>query len=135
MDFDTLFKPGLRGTKEESVTAENTACAWGSGGLEVYATPAMAALLEGACLNAVDPLLPPGYSTVGTELNVKHIAATPLGMRVRAEGELLEIDGRRLLFMVEVYDEAGKIGEGTHSRFIIENEKFLKKATDKKGGA
>jgi predicted thioesterase len=132
MDFDTLLKPGMRGELRETVTAGNTAESWGSGGLPVYATPSMIALMEGASLAAVDPSLPAGFSTVGTELNVKHLAATPPGMTVRAAGELLAIDGRRLLFRVEAWDEAGKIGEGTHSRFIVENEKFLKKTRQKK---
>jgi predicted thioesterase len=134
MEIDTLLKPGMKGEKQEAVTDENTAESWGSGGLPVYATPAMIALLEAACLAAVDPFLPEGFSTVGTELNVKHMAATAPGMTVRASGELLEVDGRRLLFRAEVWDDAGKIGEGTHSRFVVENEKFLKKARDKKAG-
>ncbi|MDR2743427.1 MAG: thioesterase family protein [Treponema sp.] len=132
MDFDTLLKSGMRGEIHETVTARNTADSWGSGGLPVYATPCMIALMEGASVAAVDPSLPAGFSTVGTELNVKHIAATPPGMTVRASGELLEIDGRRLLFRVEAWDEAGKIGEGTHGRFIVENEKFLRKVREKK---
>ncbi|GHT77319.1 thioesterase [Spirochaetia bacterium] len=135
MDFTEILHLGLRGQKEETVTDRSTASAWGSGGLPVYATPAMVVLLEGACLAAVDPLLPAGFSTVGTVLQVKHLAATPPGMSVRAVGELQEIDGRHLVFTVEVYDEAGKIGEGTHERFIIDNEKFLKKALEKKNSS
>ncbi|GHV17161.1 thioesterase [Spirochaetia bacterium] len=129
-----MVRPGIQGHKEETVTAGNTASAWGSGGLDVYATPAMVALMEGACVAAADQMLPAGYSTVGTELRVKHLAATPLGMTVRAAGELLEVDGRRLVFRVEAHDEAGKIGEGTHERFIIEDEKFIKKTNEKKAG-
>lgn len=128
MDLET----GMKGEKEELVTGRNTAQALGSGGLEVYATPSMAALMEGASVAAVDPFLPAGFSTVGTELNLRHLAATPVGMVVRARSELVEIDGRRLVFKVEAFDETGKIGEGSHCRFIIENEKFLKKATEKK---
>ncbi|MDR1902841.1 MAG: thioesterase family protein [Treponema sp.] len=134
MDFDTLIKPGMKGEKQETVTAENTAESWGSGGLAVYATPCMIALMEGAAAAAVELFFPPGFSTVGTELNVKHLSATPPGMIVRAAAELLEIDGRRLLFRVEAWDEAGKIGEGTHGRFIVENEKFLRKTREKRAG-
>jgi predicted thioesterase len=130
MDFDTL-RPGMAGEKTDTVTDKNTARSYGSGGLEVYATPSMIALMEGACVAAADGRLPEGFSTVGTWLEVKHIAATPLGMAVRAAGELLEIDGRKLRFRVEAFDGAGKIGEGFHGRFIVENEKFLKKAGEK----
>jgi predicted thioesterase len=89
--------------------------------------------MESASLSAVEPLLPQGWSTVGTGLSVKHLSATPEGMEVRARAELLEMDGRRLLFRVEAFDEAGRIGEGTHDRFIVENEKFLARARSKKG--
>jgi predicted thioesterase len=132
MEFDTLLKPGLTGEKAEAVTEGNTAESWGSGGLPVYATPAMIALMEGAAVNAVDKLLPAGWSTVGTALDVKHLAATPAGLEVRAAAELLEIDGRRLRFKVEAFDGVDKIGEGYHGRFIIENERFLKKTSEKK---
>jgi predicted thioesterase len=132
MDFGSFLKIGMAGERQDTVTDKNTARAYGSGGLAVYATPSMAALMEGACVAAVDPSLPGGFSTVGTELDIRHIAATPRGMQVRARGELLEIDGRALRFRVEAFDEAGKIGEGTHGRFIIEDEKFLRKAEDKK---
>jgi predicted thioesterase len=91
----------------------------------------MAALMEGAALAAVQALLPPGWSTVGTALDIKHRSATPLGLKVRAAAELLEIDGRKLVFKVDAFDEAGRIGEGTHSRFIIEDETFMAKAAGK----
>jgi predicted thioesterase len=132
MEFEALLKPGLAGEKTETVTDDNTAESWGSGGLPVYATPAMIALMEGAAAGAVEKLLPPGWSTVGTELEVKHLSATPAGLEVRAVAELLEIDGRRLRFRVEAFDGVGKIGEGFHGRFIVENERFLKKAAEKK---
>ena len=131
MDFLNVLKPGLEATKTGIVTEKNIASALGSGGLVVYATPAMIALMEAAALSAVEPHLPPGWSTVGTELNVKHISATPLGMKVSAKAELLSVDGRSLSFSVEAFDEAGKIGEGTHDRFIVENEKFLMKTESK----
>jgi predicted thioesterase len=132
MEFDARLKPGLAGEKTETVTEDNTAASWGSGGLPVYATPAMIALMEGAAVNAVDKLLPRGWSTVGTGLEVKHLSATPAGLEVRAAAELLEVDGRRLRFRVEAFDSAGVVGAGTHDRFIIEDERFLKKASEKK---
>ena len=131
MDFADILKPGIEAKKSDTVTEANTASALGSGGLAVYATPAMIALMEAAALSAVAPFLPPGWSTVGTELNVKHISATPMGMEVSAKAELLSVDGRALSFKVEAFDEAGKIGEGTHQRFIVENEKFLAKTKGK----
>lgn len=91
----------------------------------------MIGLMENAALSAVDPHLPEGMATVGTELNVKHLSATPMGMVVRAKAELLEVTGRRLVFNLEAYDELEKIGEGTHERYIINIEKFLKKTADK----
>jgi predicted thioesterase len=131
MDFGMILKPGLRERKETVVSETNTAQSYGSGRLAVYATPCMIGLMEEACEEAVNKLLPPGFSTVGTELNVKHLSASPVGMKVWAEGELLEIDGRALCFRVTAFDSAGKIGEGTHGRFIIESAKFLKKAESK----
>lgn len=132
MDFTGILKPGLFAEKTETVSEKNTASALGSGSLAVYATPAMIAIMEGAAVSAVDPLLPPGCSSVGTELNIKHIAATPLGMKISAKAELLSVDGKSLLFRVEAFDEAGKIGEGEHRRFIIEIEKFMARTERKK---
>ena len=132
MDFSSLLKPGIGAKKDDTVTAKNTASAWGSGGIDVYATPAMIALMEGAAFEATQAFLPAGWSTVGTELDIKHVSATPLGMEVSAKAELLALDGRALSFRVEAFDEAGKIGEGIHKRFIIETEKFLAKIKNKK---
>ncbi|MDR1108534.1 MAG: thioesterase family protein [Spirochaetaceae bacterium] len=132
MDFSGIITPGKKGRKEERVTDAHTARFYGSGGLPVYATPAMAALMEGAAVEAVEGLLPEGWSTVGTELAIKHLAPTPPGLLVRASAELVEIDGRRLEFRVEAADGLEKIGEGTHQRFIIENKKFIEKAEKKR---
>lgn len=118
---------GLQGYKEEMVTEDNTAIKYGSGGVKVYATPAMIGLMEGASLSAVDHVLAEGMATVGIHLDVKHIAATPVGMKVWCDAELTEIDGKRLIFKVTAYDEVEKIGEGTHQRFIIHLGKFLEK--------
>jgi predicted thioesterase len=132
MDFTGLLKPGLSAQKSETVTEKNMANSLGSGSLAVYGTPAMIALIEAAALSAVDPLLSPEWSTVGTDLNIKHLSATPRGMNVTASAELISVEGRALTFKVEVFDEAGKIGEGAHNRFLVENEKFLAKAERKK---
>jgi fluoroacetyl-CoA thioesterase len=122
---------GMKAEKTESVTNDNTAVKYGSGGVAVYATPAMVGLIEGACLKAVDPSLPDGFATVGTELNIKHTAATPVGMTVRAVAELVAIAGKRLTFKVEAFDDAGPVGAGTHERFIIDLKKFIERAEAK----
>jgi len=127
MDFTDILKPGLEAQKTETVTEKNIASAWGSGGLSVYATPAMIALMESAAFQAVGPFLPPGWSTVGTELRVKHICATAKGRKVFARAELVLVDDRALSFKVEAFDEMGKIGEGVHDRRIVEKDKFLAK--------
>jgi predicted thioesterase len=132
MEFESILKAGLKAEKTETVNDENTADSWKSGGLAVYATPCMIALMEGAAFAAVQDQLPAGWSTVGTELQVKHVSSTPPGIQVRACAELLSINGRALLFKVTAFDEAGLIGEGTHERFIIEIERFLKKTSQKK---
>ena len=126
------LKVGMTGEKQELVTRENTAVQYGSGSVLVYATPAMVGLMEGACINAVDAHLPAGSSTVGIDLKIKHMAATPIGFTVRAEAELTEIDGKRLVFAVRAFDNQEKIGEGVHERFIVGVEKFLAKAEQKK---
>jgi fluoroacetyl-CoA thioesterase len=123
---------GMKSEKSEQVTANNTAIRYGSGGVAVYATPAMIGLMEGTCLAAVDPHLPAGLATVGTQINVSHLAATPVGMTVRATAELTEIAGKKLSFRIEAYDEKEKIGEGTHQRYIININKFLQRAESKK---
>lgn len=131
MDFN--LNVGLTGEVGEYVTSENTAKKFGSGSVEVYATPAMIGLIEHAALSAVDPLLPPGFSTVGISLNVKHLSATPMGFSVTATAELIEVDGRRLVFKVEAFDDVEKIGEGEHQRFIVQLDKFMAKCKGKKG--
>ncbi|AVX19304.1 MULTISPECIES: thioesterase family protein [Carboxydocella] len=123
---------GLTGTATTEVSEANTAIAYGSGGVKVFATPAMIGLMEKAALSAVDPLLPEGMATVGTKVEVTHLAATPIGMQVRAQAELLEVEGKRLLFRVEAYDEAGLIGEGKHERYIIDIARFISRSEAKK---
>ena len=126
-----MLQPGIKGKQTVTVTHERTAAYYGSGALEVFATPAMVALLEETAWKSVQPALSDGQGTVGTRVDVRHIAATPCGMQVTCESELVEIDRRRLVFKVEVYDETGKVGEGTHERFIIQNDKFLAAAKEK----
>ena len=122
---------GLKGRAETVVSQQNTASAVGSGAVEVFGTPFMIALMEGAAANAVLSALEPGQATVGTHINVSHDAATPIGMKVWAEAEVIEIDRKHLIFQVIAYDEKGVIGKGTHDRFIINTEKFLAKSQTK----
>ncbi|MBR6352906.1 MAG: thioesterase family protein [Oscillospiraceae bacterium] len=123
---------GLRGEAHAEVVPENTAAAAGSGALPVFATPCMIALMEKAALTSVQPFLAEGQGTVGTRIEVSHLAATPIGMSVRAETELTEIDRRRLVFTVRAFAGGELIGEGRHERFIVDSERFLQKALAKK---
>lgn len=118
---------GLTGEATTVVVHENTAAAVGAGGVEVFGTPMMIALMENAAWQAVADHLDDGQVTVGTLVNIKHLAATSLGQHVRATAELIEIDRRRLVFKVEAYDEKQKIGEGFHERFIVNLDRFLQK--------
>lgn len=126
-----MLEAGIKGEQKVEVVYENTATAVGSGVLEVFATPCMLALMEKTACDSVIPYLEEGWGSVGTEATIKHVAATPIGMTVRCESELIEVDGRRLVFSVKAYDEAGLIGEGIHERFTVNNEKFQAK-TDAK---
>jgi len=122
---------GLIGERLTVVTEEITAKHLGSGSVMVLATPAMIMMMEMTAVSSVDPLLPIDQKTVGTRVDVKHLAATPVDMTVRFRTELLEVDGRRLTFRVEAFDEKEKVGEGTHERFIIDVEKFEQKLQEK----
>ena len=124
--------PGLEGEAQVEVQEGNTARHLGSGNVQVFATPEMIRLMEMACVAAVDHLLPKGYRTVGIGINVRHLAATPIGMRVTARAKLLQAEGKRLTFQVEAHDDVEKIGEGTHWRAIIEVEKFRERAERKR---
>ena len=125
------LETGIKGSSSCTVTLNDTAKALGSGGLDVLSTPKLIALMENAALLSVRPYLEEGSDTVGTLLNVKHLAATPVGMTVRAEAELIEIDRRRLVFSVKAWDEVELVGEGTHERFIVDMEKFTNKCNSK----
>ena len=122
-----VLKVGMKGEASTLVVHENTAAAVGAGGVEFFGTPMMIALMENAAWGAVSRDLEEGEVTVGTHVNVSHVAATPLGQQVRAIAELIEIDGRRLVFKVEAYDEKRKIGEGQHERFVVHLERFTKR--------
>lgn len=125
------LKPGLVGEAVLVVQAHHTASHLGSGGVEVLATPVMIALMEEAARTSVDPKLEPGQMSVGINLNVSHLAATPIGMRVTARTELVAVDGRRLTFQVETFDEREKIGEGSHSRAVINLDRFMARMQEK----
>jgi fluoroacetyl-CoA thioesterase len=127
-----LLKPGILGEAKTVVSDQNTAITHGSGSIPVFATPAMIALMENAALSSVQPLLPEGNTTVGIKITSSHIAATPLGMEVVVKSELTDVDGKRLVFKIEAFDAKEKIGEGTHERFVINIEKFMKKNNEKK---
>ena len=118
---------GLKAEVATLVETADTALEVGSGSLRVYATPCMAALMEGAACEALEGCLGEDQTTVGIELNLKHIAATPVGMEVRAEAEVTAVDGKIITFAIIAYDEAGKIGEAEHKRAIVNSQKFLDK--------
>jgi len=128
---DFNLKVPMHGEARTKVTNDNTALKFGSGAVDVFGTPAMIALMEKASINTVDKNLPDGFATVGIELNIKHIAATPKDMNVTASAELIEIDGKRLAFKVEAFDEVEKIGEGIQQRFIIDLDKFKSRTQSK----
>ena len=122
---------GITGTSELTVSEKELAVNVGSGSLEVLATPVMVMLMEKAACACISDFLERDETTVGTEMNVRHISATPKNMKVCAEAELLELNGRELVFSVKAYDEAGDIGEGLHKRFLVYGKKFIEKANSK----
>ena len=125
---------GLKGRAETVVNDANTAQAACSGALPVFGTPFMCALMEEASWKSIAPHLEEGQSTVGTRLEVSHDSATPLGMKVWAESEITQADGKRIVLKVAAYDEKGLIGQGVHERFIVTDERFLAKAARKREG-
>lgn len=126
-----MIEIGINGIKETIVTEADTAKRLLSGQLPVYATPALIAFIEYTCEESVRYCLEPGTGTVGTKLDVKHLAASPIGAHIRCESTLCEIDRRRLVFSVKVYDDFELVGEGTHERFIINEEQFMAKVNAK----
>lgn len=124
MNLSDELKPGLTGSAEIVVGTRDTAPHVGSGKIGVLATPIMVNLMEAAALQAVERFMPPGHQTVGTHLDVKHFAATPVGLRVRAHAELVKVEGRTLTLRIHAEDEHERIGEGVHERLIINVERF-----------
>lgn len=121
------LKAGLKASIETKVFNNNSAEEMGSGDLDVYATPAMICLMERTAAAVVSKHLPKGYTTVGTAVNIKHMAATPIGMEVKAVAELICVEGRKLTFKIEAFDASEKVGEGEHERYIVESTKFREK--------
>ena len=122
-----MLETGIKNTKEVICDENNTAAAVGSGSLRVFSTPALLTLMELCAAECVQPHLDEGQSTVGTKVELTHVAATPVGMTVRCECTLCEIDRRRLVFDIKAYDEKELVGECRHERFIVNNEKFIAK--------
>lgn len=122
---------GMTGQAETLVERADTALEVGSGELLVYATPCMVALMEGAACEAIAPALAENQTTVGTMLQIEHISATPVGMEVRAEARVTEVNGKVITFSVTAFDESGEIGRGTHRRVVVSSQKFLDKAYSK----
>ena len=128
-----MIEIGKSYTIEQVVTPEMTARAIGSGGLEVFGTPFMMAMMEHAAMDCVQPDLPEGKGTVGVDIHSSHLAPTPVGMTVTCESELTAVEGRKLVFKVSLHDEKGPVGGGVHERFIVNDAKFAAKAQAKKG--
>ena len=126
-----VLEVGIKGEARDTVTDLNTAVAYGNTVVNVYASPALIGLMEKASLESVLPYLEEGMTTVGTKFEVKHLAATPVGMNVVVRSTLVEIDGKKLVFEFEAWDDAEKIGKGSHERFIVRLDSFLKRALGK----
>ena len=122
-----MLHTGLRAESKVKVSQENSALTLGSGDMEVFATPAMVALMENAAMRAVSAALDEGSTTVGTAMQTSHIKASKLGAEVTASAELIAVDGRKLRFAVKAWDDAGVIGEGEHTRVVVSRERFLAK--------
>lgn len=122
---------GMKGEAMNLVEREDTAAEVGSGSLLVYATPCMVALMEGAACEAIAEAIPKDHTTVGIELNIQHLAATPVGMEVRAEAEVTAVEGKIITFALHAFDESGEIGKGSHKRCIVNSQKFLDKTYNK----
>ena len=127
----STLSPGLSAELSITVTDAETAAKWGSGLVPVYSTPALVGLMEAAAVKALAGQLDPGQTSVGGHIDVHHLAATPVGMTVRARAELTAVEGRKLTFQVEAWDEVEKIGEALHERYLIETEKFIAKSLSK----
>ena len=125
------LSPGLSAELEHTVTDADIASRWGSGGLPVFSTPALVGLMESTAVAALTGYLSPVQTTVGGHIDVRHLAATPVGMTVRARAELTAIEGRKLIFKIQAWDEVELIGEADHDRFVIDEAKFVAKVAAK----
>jgi predicted thioesterase len=123
--------PGLTAKVDTLVTEDNTAERLGSGSVPVFGTPALVALMERAAIQVLEGRLPPGTTSVGSHIDVRHLAPTPVGMRVRARAELQKVHGRRLVFRVKAWDERQQIGEAIHERFVVDRDRFIAKTAVK----
>ncbi len=130
-----MIEAGLTNERSWTVGKEHLASHIASGLVDALSTPSLVAFCEECARMIVDPILAPGKKTVGTEITLRHLAATPPGMRVTVRAELVEVDGRRLRFRVEAHDEVEKIGEAEHERFIIDEERFNRRLHDKVGAS
>ena len=126
------IETGMQYEARTMVNKANTALAVGSGAVEVFATPMMIALMEQAAAGCAAPALAEGQVTVGAEIQVEHTAATPIGMQVRAVATVTAVSGRQINFALSAYDDCGEIGRGTHTRFIVDRDKFMRRAQEKK---
>ena len=130
-DMEIAIPQGIENELTKLVTDNDSASNCGSGLLPVFATPALVAFMEQTAHTSIGHLLPEGSTSVGAEINVKHLKATLLGMQVRCHSKLVEADGRRLVFHIEAYDEVGKIGEAVHIRYIVDSKRFMDKLSQK----
>ena len=128
MEFN--IEPGIIHTIEKTVEQKDTASSYGSGLIDVFATPAMIALMENTAQSSLKAYLPAGYITLGIEISIKHMKATPVDMKVRCESKLVRVEGKKLYFELNAWDEKGQIGGGTHTRYIVQGEEFMKKLTE-----
>lgn len=124
------IEPGILNSIEKIVEQKDTASSYGSGLIDVFATPAMVGLMENTAQSSLIAYLPPGSITLGIEISVKHMKATPVGMKVRCESKLVRVEGKKLYFELNAWDEKGQIGSGTHTRYIIQVEEFMKKLAE-----
>lgn len=123
---------GMNAEIDHIVTVEDTAARWGSGLVPVFSTPALVGLVESAAVKALEAQLAPGKTSVGTRIEVRHLAATPVGMKVRARAELLAVEGKKMSFRIQAWDEVELIGEATHDRVVIDEAKFMERVEGKK---
>ena len=130
--MENALKPGIIGKATVSVTPDNTAEKFGNPGAVVFATPMLVALMEQAAINALAPYLAEDQGSVGTKVEIAHLAATPVGMSVQAIATLEEIAGKKMVFAVEAFDDREQIGKGRHERYIISTAAFLEKVAAKK---